>query len=61
MGEEKELPGLRDQKDLLDQSCVCVMRFQREAGFVSFVPFQLWALSLAESHTLPLLQSQSSI
>lgn len=51
-------PGLRDQKDLLDQSCVCVCHTcsrEKQVLFLS-LPFQFRAPSLAESHTLPLLQ-----
>lgn len=55
MGEEGRWPGLRDQKDLLDQSCVCVIQFQREAGFVSFMPFQPRTLT---SRVTPFLASK---
>lgn len=32
----REGVGLREQKDLLDQSCVCVIELRREAGLLSF-------------------------
>lgn len=52
MGEERRgrWPGLRDQKDLLDQSCVCVIQLQREAGFVSFHALSVLSSSIGESH-----------
>lgn len=57
MGEEEEEAWPERSEDSLDQSCVCHTRSsEKQVLFVS-MPFQSWALSLAESHTLPWLQS----
>lgn len=50
-GRRRRQLGLRDQKDLSDQSYVCVTHLQKEAGFVLFHTLSgLGRLSRREPH-----------
>lgn len=62
VGEEKEVAWPERSEGLVRPVlCVChTLSREKQVLFLS-VPFQSWAPSEAESHTLPLLQSQSSI
>lgn len=62
MGEEKEA-AWPERSDGLVRPVLCVCHTcsrEKQVLFLS-IPFQSWAPSLAESHTLPLLESLSSI
>lgn len=62
MGEEKEEAWPERSEGLVRPVlCVCHTYSREKQVLFLSIPFQSWAPSPGESHTLPLLQSQSSI